>query len=235
MTAALTLYRSSIGKKAIMAVTGLIGIGFLILHMYGNLNIFEGEEYFNAYAAGLRTLGAPIFGPTHLLWIARLVLLGAVLLHIMAAVQLTRQDWAGRPRGMRYATKKSVQATYASRTMRWGGVILFLFVIYHIMNITLGWVGYAPGGHREPENGVFSAYSNTINAFQFWPSTVFYIVAMLFLGLHIYHGFWSLFQTLGLNSYKTNALLRIAAAAIAIVLTVGFLSVPIAVMFDYVS
>src|ERR687885_290293 len=123
MAAALTLYRSSIGKKAIMAITGLIGIGFLFLHMYGNLKIFEGPEYFNDYAAGLRTLGAPVFGHTHLLWVARIVLLGAVLAHIWAAYSLTMQDWAGRPRGMRYALKKSVQATYASRTMRWGGVI----------------------------------------------------------------------------------------------------------------
>src|ERR1044071_8477884 len=111
MTGALTLYRSSIGKKAIMAVSGLIGIGFLIFHMYGNLKIFEGPEYFNSYAAGLRSLGAPIFGYTHLLWIARLGLLGAVGLHILAAYQLTLQDWAGRPRQIRYVQKKDVQAT----------------------------------------------------------------------------------------------------------------------------
>src|ERR687884_262773 len=96
MTGALTLYRSSIGKKAIMAITGLIGIGFLFLHMYGNLKIFEGPEYFNAYAAGLRSLGSPVFGHTHLLWVVRLALVGAVGLHILAAYQLTRQDWAGR-------------------------------------------------------------------------------------------------------------------------------------------
>ena len=235
MTGALTLYRSSIGKKAIMAITGLVGIGFLVLHMYGNLKIFDGPEHFNAYAAGLRTLGAPIFGPTHLLWVARLGLVGAVVLHILMAYQLTQQDWAGRPRQMRYAMKKDIQATYASRTMRWGGVILFLFIIYHIMNITLGWVGYGPGGHREAENGVFSAYTNTINAFQFWPSTIFYIVAMLALGLHLYHGFWSMFQTLGLNSYHTNSILRILSAVITVVLVVGFLSVPLAVMFGYVK
>jgi succinate dehydrogenase / fumarate reductase, cytochrome b subunit len=235
MAAAITIYRSSVGKKAIMAITGLIGIGFLILHVYGNAKIFLGPEAFNNYAAGLRTLGEPVFGYTHLLWIVRVALLGSVALHILMAYQLTRQDWAGRPRGLRYNRKKDVQATFASRTMRWGGVILFLFIVYHIMNITLGWVGYAPGGHVEPENGVFSAYSNTINAFQFWPTTVIYIVAMLALGLHLYHGFWSMFQTLGLNSYRSNTALRVLAGAIALVLTIGFIAVPVAVMFGFVQ
>src|SRR4029453_19322421 len=165
MTGALTLYRSSIGKKAIMAVSGLIGIGFLVLHMYGNLKIFEGPEYFNTYAAGLRELGAPIFGHGHLLWIARLVLLGAVGLHILMAYQLTRQDLNGRPRQMRYAVKKDVQASYASRTMRWGGVILLLFIVYHIMNLTLGWVGYGPGEFQPEDASGFHAYDNVVNAF----------------------------------------------------------------------
>lgn len=235
MTAALTLYRSSIGKKAIMALTGLIGIGFLILHMYGNLKIFEGPEYFNAYAAGLRTLGSPIFGPVHLLWVARIVLLGALVAHLWAAYTLTRQDWAGRPRAMRYTQQKSVQATYASRTMRWGGVILALFVVFHIMHFTLGLVGYGAGEYQHEANGQFYAYQNVVNGFKLWPATIFYIIAMLALGLHIYHGFWSMFQTLGLNSYRTNMLLRGLATAVALVLVVGFVSVPLAVMFGFVQ
>ena len=235
MTAALTLYRSSIGKKAIMAVTGLIGIGFLFLHMYGNLKIFEGEAYFNEYAAGLRSIGAPVFGHTHLLWVARLVLLGAVLAHIWAAYSLTRQDWAGRPRGMRYAQKRSVQATYASRTMRWGGVILFLFIVFHIMHFTLGLVGYGAGEYQHEAGGQFFAYQNVINGFRFWPATIFYILAMLALGLHIYHGFWSMFQTLGLNSNRTNTLLRALSIGVAVVLTVGFVIVPLAAMFGIVQ
>ena len=235
MTGALTLYRSSIGKKAIMAITGLIGIGFLILHVYGNLKIFEGPEYFNNYSAGLRSLGAPVFGDRHLLWIARLVLLGAVVLHITMAYQLTRQDWEGRPRGIRYQVKKDVQASYASRTMRWGGVILLLFIVYHIMNLTLGVVGFARGQYQHPEGSVFSTYYNVVNAFHFWPSTVFYIVAMLALGLHVYHGFWSMFQTLGLNSYRSNTLLRALSATIALALTIGFIAVPVGVMFGAVQ
>lgn len=235
MTGALTLYRSSIGKKAIMALTGLIGIGFLLIHMYGNLKIFEGPQYFNNYAAGLRSLGAPVVGERHLLWIARLVLLGAVILHIMMAYQLTRQDWDGRPRGTRYHVKKDLQASYASRTMRWGGVILFLFIVYHIMHLTLGLVGFAPGQYQHPEGNVFSTYTNVINAFRFWPSTMFYIVAMLALGLHIYHGFWSMFQTLGMNSQSSNTLLRGLALAVSLVLTIGFIAVPVAVLFGFVQ
>lgn len=235
MTGALTLYRSSIGKKAIMAITGLIGIGFLVLHMYGNLKIFEGPAYFNAYAAGLRELGAPIFGHAHLLWIVRLVLLGAVGLHILMAYQLTLQDLGGRPRQMRYAVRKDVQATYASRTMRWGGVILLFFIVYHIMNLTLGVVGYAPGQYRPEDAEGFHAYTNVINAFSNPFATIFYIIAMLALGLHLYHGFWSMFQTLGLNSYRTDGVLRILAALVAVVLTVGFIIVPLAVMFGYVQ
>ena len=235
MTGALTLYRSSIGKKAIMAITGLIGVGFLFLHMYGNLKIFEGPEYFNAYAAGLRTLGGPVFGYTHLLWVARVALLGAVLAHIWAAYTLTRQDWAGRPRGMRYAQKKNVQASYASRTMRWGGVILALFIVFHLMHFTLGLVGFGPGEFQPEANGQFSTYQNVVNGFRLWPATIFYIIAMLALGLHIYHGFWSMFQTLGLNSNRTNTILRALAVAVALILVVGFVSVPLAVMFGFVQ
>lgn len=232
-TAAVAIYRSSVGKKFLMAVTGLIGIGFLVIHMYGNLKIFEGPEYFNNYAAGLRSFGAPVLAPTHFLWLARLVLLAAVGIHIAMAYQLTRQDLAAR--GARYKIKRDVQATFASRTMRWGGVILLLFIIYHIANLTLGLVGFGPGEYRHPEGDVFSAYTNTINAFRFWPTTILYIVAMLALGLHLYHGFWSMFQTLGLNSYRTNALLRWLSIGVAAVLTIGFIIVPLSVMFGLVQ
>jgi len=235
MTGALTLYRSSIGKKAIMAVTGLIGIGFLLVHMYGNLKIFEGPQYFNDYAAGLRSLGSPVFGHTHLLWVARIVLLGAVVAHVWAAYSLTRQDWEGRPRGMHYAQKRSVQSTYASRTMRWGGVILALFIVFHIMHFTLGLVGYGAGEYQREAGGQFYAYQNVVNGFRVWPATIFYIIAMVALSLHIYHGFWSMFQTLGLNSNRTNLLLRGLSLAVALILLVGFVSVPLAVLFGFVQ
>jgi succinate dehydrogenase / fumarate reductase cytochrome b subunit len=158
------------------------------------------------------------------LWIIRLVLLGAVALHILAAYQLTRQDWAGRP--VRYARQKPVQATFASRTMRWGGVILVLFIVYHIAHMTLGIV------HPNFEEG--NAYQNYVVAFQAWPVTLAYVVAMLALGLHIYHGFWSLFQTLGLNNRTYNQLLRGLALLIALVVVGGFLAPALAVLFGVV-
>jgi succinate dehydrogenase / fumarate reductase cytochrome b subunit len=225
MAAALTLYRSSIGKKVVMALTGLIGIGFVIMHMIGNLKVFLGEQAFNDYASFLRTFGEPVLPYSTVLWIIRLVLLGAVVLHITAAYQLTRMDWAGRP--VRYTQKKDVQATFASRTMRWGGVIILLFIIYHIAHMTLGIV------HPSFEEG--NAYHNFVAAFQVWWVTIFYIAAMLVLGLHIYHGFWSLFQTLGWNSRTYNMLLRGLALLIALVLTVGFVAGPLGVLFGIVS
>lgn len=233
MTGVLTLYRSSIGKKAVMAVTGLILIGFLLFHMYGNLKIFLGPEYFNEYAAGLRSLGGPIFSHEHLLWVARIVLLGSVVLHILAAYQLTRQDWAGRP--VHYARKKDVQASFASRTMRWGGLAIFLFIVYHILHFTIGAVGFAPGQYQSEDVSGFHAYSNVVNGFRIWPVSLFYILAMLVLGMHLYHGTWSLFQTLGWNNAKYNGLLRGLATLVAVVLVVGFISVPIAVLTGFVQ
>jgi succinate dehydrogenase / fumarate reductase cytochrome b subunit len=224
MAAALTLYRSSIGKKTIMALTGLIGIGFVVMHMVGNLKVFLGAQAFNDYAHFLREFGEPVLPYSTVLWIIRLVLLGAVALHILAAYQLTRQDWAGRP--VRYARQKPVQATFASRTMRWGGVILALFIVYHIAHMTLGIV------HPNFEEG--NAYQNYVIAFQVWWVTLFYVLAMLALGLHIYHGFWSLFQTLGLNNRTYNQLLRGLALLIALVLVGGFLAPALAVLFGVV-
>lgn len=225
MTGALTLYHSSIGKKAIMAITGLIGIGYVILHMVGNLKVFQGPEHFNEYAEFLRTVGSPAVPERGLLWAIRLVLLAAVGLHILAAYQLTQMDLAGRP--VRYIRQQPVQASFASRTMRWGGVILLLFIIYHLLHLTFGAV------HPSFVQG--DAYHNVIGAFQVWWVTLFYIVAVAALGFHIYHGFWSMFQTLGLNNATYNGLLRALALLIGLVIVVGFISVPIAVLVGYLA
>jgi succinate dehydrogenase / fumarate reductase cytochrome b subunit len=225
MAAALTLYRSSIGKKAIMALTGLIGVGFLIGHMIGNLKVFLGSTAFNEYAEFLRTVGEPVLPYSTLLWIIRLALLGAIGLHILAAYQLTRMDWAGRP--VRYTQRKDVQATFASRTMRWGGVIILLFLIYHLLDLTLGVLN--------PNFVRGDAYHNFVASFSLWPVTLFYVAAMLPLGLHIYHGFWSLFQTLGWNNRTYNQLLRLLAVGIAVVVTVGFIAGPLGVLFGIVA
>lgn len=228
MAAALSLYRTTIGKKVVMAVTGLILVGFVVAHMVGNLKIYLGAEAINAYAGFLRDVGEPLFPRETLLWIARLVLLGSVVLHITAATQLTILDRASRPQ--RYAVKK-VTTSYAARTMRWGGIIILLFVVYHILHLTLGVVGYAPGVYRpEDPNSGYQTFDNVVNGFTAWPVSLFYILAMCALALHLFHGTWSMFQTLGLNSGRWNNFWRIVAIAVAVAVFVGNISIPIAVL-----
>lgn len=233
MVSTLTLYRSTIGKKVVMALTGFILVGFVVAHMLGNLKIFLGADAINAYAGFLREVGEPLLPREALLWIARIVLLGSVVLHITAATQLTLLDRASRPQ--RYAVKK-VTTSYAARTMRWGGVIIVLFIIYHILHLTLGQVGFAPGQYRyeDPNNG-YQVYSNVVNAFRVWPVSLFYILAMLALGLHLYHGVWSMFQTLGWNSRRWTGLLRGLAITIALAVVIGNISIPVAVLTGYLK
>jgi succinate dehydrogenase / fumarate reductase cytochrome b subunit len=211
MAAAVTLYRSSLGKKFVMAVTGIILFGFVFVHMIGNLKIYQGEEKLNAYAVFLREVGGPIFAHEQLLWILRLLLLAAVGLHIAAAYQLTRMSQRGRP--VAYARRRDVQASYASRTMRWGGVIILLFVIYHVVK----------------EN----VYRNVISAFQIWYVSAFYILAMLALGLHMYHGLWSMWQSLGLSNKRINGLIRGGATVFTVITVLGNVSIPIAVLAGF--
>lgn len=228
MAAVLSLYRTTIGKKIVMAVTGFILVGFVVIHMIGNLKIYTGAEHLNVYAEFLRTVGEPALPRETVLWIARIVLLASVGLHIWAATELTLLDRASRPQ--RYAVKKATRS-YAARTMRWGGVIVLLFIVFHILHFTLGQVGYAPGvfQHEDPNNG-FQTYANVVNGFRVWPVSLFYIVAMAALCLHLYHGTWSMFQTLGLNSIKYNKLWRAVAIAVAVAVFVGNVSIPIAVL-----
>lgn len=220
------VYRSSIAKKAVMALTGLVGIGYVLAHMYGNLKVFQGEEYFNAYAEGLRSLGAPIFGHAHLLWVIRIVLLAAVILHVWSAVSLTRQAQRARPE--KYAVHHRVQADYASVTMRYGGTVLFLFLLFHLAHFTWG----VQGIHNDFVAG--DPYHNVISGFQFWPATVLYLLALVALGFHLYHGTWSMFQTLGMLNRKVDRPVRLLGLGLALIIVVGFSAVPLAVMVDYI-
>jgi succinate dehydrogenase cytochrome b subunit len=226
--AAINLYRTSIGKKVIMALTGLIGIGFVIVHMYGNLKVFIGAEYFNTYSEGLRGLGAPIFGHTHLLWISRLVLLAAVVLHVWAAWSLYQESQQAR--AINYIKHSKVQASLAALYIRVGGVILLIFVIFHLMHFTWG----VPGVH--PDFSQTDVYRNLVIGFRSYGylPAIFYLVAMAALGFHLYHGTSSLFQTLGLNQSNTKPL-RALSLCLAIVIAVGFAIVPLAVMFGFIS
>jgi succinate dehydrogenase / fumarate reductase cytochrome b subunit len=217
MNRALAIYHSSIGKKAIMAVTGMIGIAFVIGHMVGNLQIFLGPEKLNAYAETLRAYPA-------LLYFARVVLLGSVILHIIAAYQLSRMSWESRSES--YKRWKPVGSDYASRTMRWSGSILLLFIIYHLLDFTFGTVNpdFVPG----------DVYHNVISSFTTWYVTAFYVVSMLALGLHMYHGIWSMFQSLGLNSPKYNAYWKNLAVVITGIVVVGNIVMPLAVFLGFV-
>ena len=207
-------YGSMVGKKVVMGVTGLIGIGFVIIHTLGNLFIFRGSEAINSYSHFLKSTG-------ELLWIVRLVLIGAVILHVIAAVQLTLQNRAARPIG--YVNRKPQVTTLASRTMRWGGVILLIFIVLHILHFTTGTIRPA---------GIFSetdVFGNIIASFRIWWVALLYMIAMISLGLHLYHGAWSSLRSLGYAHPSKDPLNRTIALAIAIVLWLGFTAVPVAV------
>jgi len=220
---AVALWSTMVGKKVAMAVTGIVLVGFVVAHMLGNLKIFLGAEAIDAYAVFLRTMGEPLFPYRALLWGVRIVLLACVALHITAAVQLTRMNWAARP--LAYDTKDSIATTYAARTMRWSAVILILFVVYHLLHLTGGVVGFQPGQFRD-----LSVYHNVVAGFSVWYVSLFYIIAMACLCLHLDHGIWSLLQTLGWNSARTTSTLRRLSRGVALVVFVGFISVPGAVL-----
>ena len=220
---AVVLWGTVVGKKVVMAVTGIVLVGFVIAHMLGNLKIFLGAEAIDAYAVFLRTMGEPLFPYSLLLWVARIVLVACVALHITAAVQLTRMNMAARPHG--YDTKRSIATTYAARTMRWSAVILLLFIVYHLLHLTAGVVSFQPG-----EFVHLSVYHNVVAAFSVWYVALFYIVAMACLCLHLSHGIWSMLQTLGLNNARTTRVLHTLSLGVALVVFVGFISVPVAVL-----
>jgi succinate dehydrogenase / fumarate reductase, cytochrome b subunit len=213
-------FRSAVGKKAVMAVSGLVLFGFVLVHFIGNLKLYEGRDKLNNYAGFLREVGSPALPTSGLLWIARLVLLAAVVLHIWAAWQVSRMSWAARPAG--YRRRDAVSASYASRTMRWGGVIVLLFVVYHLLHLTFGTV------HPEFVEG--DVYANVVTGFQVWWVSAFYIVAQVALGFHLYHGLWSLFQSLGWSQPRFNPWRRTFAHAFAWLITLGNISFPLAVL-----
>lgn len=222
MVGALTLYQTSIGKKVIMAVSGLILFAYTFIHMYGNLHIFEGRQHLNDYAVWLREIGYPLLPHEGALWIARVVLLASVVAHIWAAYQLTRQDLAARP--VAYAGRKNVASTYAARTMRWGGVIIALFIVYHILHLTTG-AAYTGAAFSRTD-----VYGNVVNGFRNPIISGVYIVSMIALGFHLYHGVWSMSQTLGWRNQVNNQLWRGFATVMAVVIAGGNITIPLAVL-----
>ena len=222
----IAFWHTMIGKKVVMAVTGVVLIGFVIAHMLGNLKIFTGPDEINAYSRFLREVGWPGLGYSQLLWVVRIVLLVCVTLHLTAALQLTRMSQVARPIG--YAAKRDIETTWAARTMRWGGVLLLAFVVFHLLHLTGSVVGFGAGQFRH-----LAVYQNVVAAFAVWPVAVFYIVAMGALCLHLDHGIWSMLQTLGWNTARNEATLQIISRVIALVVFLGFTSVPVAVMVGW--
>lgn len=217
-------WRSTVGKKTVMAVSGIAMLLYLIAHMLGNLKVFFGPEEMNSYAHWLRTIGEPVLHYEWFLWIMRPLLLLCVIAHAVTAYQLSRRDIAARPE--KYAHRRK-PASYATRTMRWGGVIVALFVVWHILDLTTGTVN--------PDYTSGDPYHNIVASFSTWYGNAIYIVAMLAIGLHIRHGFYSAAQTLGAGSPARNRVLSVTANGLALVLTAGFLSVPIGVMTGLVD
>jgi succinate dehydrogenase / fumarate reductase, cytochrome b subunit len=214
-----------------MAVTGLILISYLLAHMYGNLKAFAGPEAFNEYAHHLRTLGEAILPYSGALWVIRVVLIISVLGHMYAAFSLWSRARKARGGLRRYYSNKArlgVQRTYASFTLRWGGVVILLFVIYHLLHLT--WNIVHPGGAAaEP-------YDRLVNGFQIWSVVLAYTIAVIAVGLHVRHGTWSALTTLGANtSSLARRRLNVLAYAVAGLLTVGFLLPPFAILFGFVS
>lgn len=223
--AAVTFYRTSIGKKAIMAVTGVMLYGFVVVHMIGNLKVFLGPTHFNDYADFLRRIGSPALGESWFLWLMRSILVVAVVLHIWAAYATARQSQLARP--VDYVKHGRVQANPASLTMRWGGLVIMFFVVYHILHFTTGTVhpSYVPG----------DVYHNVVYGFRVWYVSAFYIAAMFCLAMHLYHGVWSVFQTTGRNSRRTDRGVRRVAALSAVAIFIGNCSIPVAVLTHVVN
>jgi succinate dehydrogenase / fumarate reductase cytochrome b subunit len=223
----IALWNSVIGKKVVMALTGAVLILFVIAHMVGNLKIFSGPVEINAYSRFLREVGWPELGYAQLLWIVRIVLLVCATLHITAAIQLTRMNRQARPVG--YESKKDVETSWGALTMRWGGVLLAIFIVFHLLHFTGGVVGFQPGQFEH-----LMVYQNVVAGFSVWPVSLFYIVAMFALCLHLDHGIWSMLQTLGWVTLRNTKSLRTLSRIVAIVIFFGFISVPISVLAGWV-
>ena len=207
----LDLYSTSVGKKYVMAITGIMGIGFVLVHMIGNLKMYLGREDYNHYAEFLRELLVPIFPRTVLLWILRGTLIAAVLGHLHAAVTLTKMNREARP--VKYQSARDYQAAnFASRTMRYTGVLVLLFIVWHLLDLTAGTVN---GGKFVRGD----AYANVYHSFDRPVVAIAYIVANIALGVHLFHGVWSF------NTWR-----RHIAAGVATLIVVGNVSFPIAVL-----
>ena len=200
-----------------MAVSGAVLFLFVVGHLIGNLQIYDGPDKLNNYARFLRSVPAA-------LWAVRVTLLVMVVLHIWSSIRLALLKFEARPAG--YVKKKATQSTYASRTMYWSGPIILAFVIYHLLDFTFGTVN----PHFEEGN----VYANVVSSFQLIPVSAFYILAMLLLCMHLYHGLWSMFQSLGFSHPRYTPILKRSAAVVALLIAAGNISIPLSVLAGWV-
>ncbi len=223
------VYGTDVGKKYAMAISGIVLLGFIFFHMVGNLHAFEGPEQINHYGEGLREIGEPLFPRTFLLWaFLRLPLALALFIHVHAAWSLTRSNQ--RARGVGYDTTRNYHAaTYASRTMRWTGVIILLYLIWHLADLTWGIEAVNPGFERG------DVYGNLVASLERWPVTLIYVVAQGALALHVWHGAWSMFQSLGVNNPHINRFRRSFASGFTVIVVAGYLAVPIGVQIGLIA
>ena len=210
-------YQTTVGKKVVMAATGGLFCLFLVGHLLGNLQIFIGAERLNAYAHFLKSLG-------ELLWVVRGVMGIALVLHFVAALQITLENWRARPVG--YAVKKDIETSYAARTMIISGPLLLLYVIYHLMMFTLLWT--------DPSYTVADVYGNVVKAFQVPLISGIYIVAMLALGFHLSHGIFSMLNTLGLSNHRYHTFRKIVSPTVGFLIALGYIAIPVAVLVGLV-
>ena len=230
MQRALTLTKTTIGKKAIMALSGVVMLGFVIGHLSGNLKAFASPAAFNEYSAWLRTMPG-------VLWGTRLVLLGALAAHMASAFSLWSRNRDARKN--RYAKKRDLATDYAAKTMYWTGPILFFYVAFHLVHLTFGGMIFGE------ESAVFgiegytwdhsNPYNNMVYGFQHWAVVVPYVLGVTAMGMHLFHGIWSAFQTVGFNHPRYNHLRRDLSIALAVFLTLGFLSIPAAVLMGWIQ
>jgi succinate dehydrogenase / fumarate reductase cytochrome b subunit len=225
--AAPPIYRTTIGKKVLMAGSGLVLVLFVISHMLGNLKIWLSGRELDQYSEFLRRIGEPIAPHTWVLWMVRIIVFSAFVVHVYLAIDLSLQS--RRARQHRYAHPDHVQANPASVTMRWGGLALALFVVFHLANFTWGWIH---PGYTYIRGGV---NNNVVGNFNQWWMVVIYVAAMVALCLHLYHGTWSMFQTWGVNNRRWDLVIRRTATVVALVVFLGYISVPLGVLTGALS
>ncbi|MFO0550117.1 MAG: succinate dehydrogenase cytochrome b subunit [Polyangiaceae bacterium] len=216
MQKTLSLYDTTIGKKAVVAITGVVLYGFVIVHMLGNLQVFLGPARYNAYAASLKAMPA-------LVWGMRIIMLSSAILHVTTSLSLVARSAAARPVG--YRVRHHAATNSAALTMRYGGPALLLFILYHLAHFTFP--GVAMGGYKHSELDV---YSNFVHGFRVPWVTAIYVSAQIFLGLHLYHGAYSMLQTLGLSHPRFEHAKRMLPSALGVGVATGNIIMPLAVL-----